>query len=165
MRLSRRKLKFMQKLALIGAALLILFILGYYTGYLRENCGRDATCFAENVEKCGASSFIDVKNNNIYQYVIWPGFLDQCHVRVTLERVSVGAPPEYLELEGKEMMCTISKDDLEATSLDNFDNFMDYCTGPLKEELYELIIKRMYENVVSQLGPILISAGDVLGES
>ena len=41
-------------------------------------------------------------------------------------------------------------------------NIMQYCTGPLKESLYELIIKRMYELIIVNLGEIAEEAKNIM---
>ena len=41
-------------------------------------------------------------------------------------------------------------------------NIIQYCTGPLKESLYELIVKRMYELIIVNLGEIAEEAKNIM---
>lgn len=162
MQLSRQKLLFMQKMAILGAIFLVLFVSGYYTGYLRKDCGQDASCFDQHAQECRAARYVDVKNNNAYTYQVWPGIWNTCKMKITLSRVGVGVAPEYLPLEGESMVCEIPKDLLGELNLRTFDALFPYCHGILKERLYEIVIARMYEKVVSQLGTIAFKVEDVL---
>ncbi len=162
MQVSRQKLLFMQKMAIVGAIFLVLFVAGYYTGYIRKDCGQDAYCFDTHAQSCRASAYIEVKNNNVYTYHVWPGVWGTCKMKVTLSRVGVGVAPEYLPLEGTSMTCEIPKELLDELNMRTFDNLFQYCHGILKEKLYEIVITRMYEKVVSQLGTIAFKVEDVL---
>lgn len=157
------KWKLLPKIAVLGAILLALFLAGYYTGYLRENCGQDKACFDEKAKECRPAEVTLVKNNNAYLYRIGNSLGKHCDLHITLLRVEAGAAPEFRTLlEGKKMVCKIPKEQLAATNMDEIDSFMQYCHGELKEGLYELIIRRFYENVVGQLSTILQEAEKTL---
>ena len=157
--------KLVPKIAVLGGILLALFVAGYYSGYLREDCEQDKACFDEKLKDCSSVQVVTVKNNNAYLYWVGNSLGNTCEVNIKLLRVEAGAAPEFRELlEGKEMSCKIPKEKLSTIKIDEFDNLMQYCHGELKEGLYELIIQRMYELVVSQLGDIITEAEKVLRE-
>ena len=167
MEYSRREqqLKLIPKIAVLGGILLALFIAGYYTGYLREDCEQDKACFDAKLSECRPAQVTTIKNNNAYQYWVGNSLGNLCEVNIKLLKVEAGAAPEFKELlEGKEMKCKIPKEELESIKIEEFDNLLQYCHGELKEGLYELIIQRMYELVVSQLGDIIAEAQKVLRE-
>ena len=159
------KWKLIPKIAVLGGILLALFVAGYYSGYLREDCEQDKKCFDEKLKECKSVQVVSVKNNNAYLYWVGNSLGNTCEVNIKLLRVEAGAAPEFRQLlEGKEMECKIPKKELSSIQIDELDNLMQYCHGELKEGLYELIIQRMYELVVSQLGDIIIEAEKVLKE-
>ena len=164
MEFTPQKWTFLAKVAVIGGILLALFVAGYYTGYFRKDCGQDKECFQKYVAKCKPAQVAVLRNNNAYLYWIGNQLGKTCELKVKALRIDAGAPQEFKSLEGKEMSCKIPKGELAATNLDNFDNLLGYCHGPLKEGLYEVIIQRMYTLVVSQLGDIVKEAQKVLKE-
>ena len=60
------------------------------------------------------------------------------------------------------MKCIIPKDELRKLNLLETDKVINYCTGPLKEGLYQLMVKRMYELVITNLGEIAEEANNIL---
>jgi hypothetical protein len=81
-----------------------------------------------------------------------------CHLHVTLQKVEAGAPAEFQNLEGKKMICSIPKEELEGFSVEGFDRYMTYCHGLLKEGLYEIILTRVYSNIIGQMSDVLSAA-------
>ena len=162
---KEKRWKFIPRIAVLGGILLVLFIAGYYTGYLRTDCEQDKACFDEKLQDCRPAQVTLVKNNNAYVYAVGNSLFDTCEVNIELIRVEAGAPPEFKQLlEGKSMSCNIPKEELARISIDQFDNLLQYCHGHLKEGLYELIIQRMQNLVVGQLGGIIDEAERVLKE-
>lgn len=164
MEYTPRKWSFLAKVAVIGGILLALFVAGYYTGYFPKECGQNKSCFQKYVQDCKPAQVAVIRNNNAYLYAVGSQLGKTCEVNIKALRMDAGAPPEFKSLEGKEMSCKIPKQELAATNFDDFDNLLTYCHGPLKEELYGIIIQRMYSLVVSQLGDIVKEAQQVLKE-
>ena len=70
--------------------------------------------------------------------------------------MGVGTPIELIDLfEGKSMECKIPIDKIKEIHINKMENVINYCTGPLKESIYELIIKKLYGLVVQNIGEIL----------
>lgn len=165
MEYSKDKWRLVPKIALLGGILLALFVAGYYSGYLREDCEQDKKCFDDKLKECKPAQVTIVRNNNAYLYWIGNSLGNNCVINIKLLRVEAGSPPEFKRLlEGKSMKCKIPKKELANLKIEEFDNLMQYCHGELKEGLYELIIERMYSLVVSQLGDIIQEAEKVLKE-
>ena len=72
MKLSKRKLELIEKIGVLGGIFLIVFVIGYYTGYFRNNCGQDKACFNEHFAKCRAAEYISARQNNVYSYNSYP---------------------------------------------------------------------------------------------
>lgn len=133
---------------------LLLFVLAYYTGFLRENCGTDAGCFVERAVSCKPTDVFVLRDTNVYEYSI-RGSVGDCSLHVTLDRVAAGAAPDVEVLVGKKMICSIPKEDMKTFTLDTFEGYLQYCHGELKEGLLELVLRRVYGNLVGQLGDVL----------
>ncbi len=143
------------KLAWLGGFFLVIFLAGYYFGYVGESCGQDGACFNTKLAACKPSSFLNIKNNNVYSYKIANMFGKSCILTITLERTAVGTEPEIVSLlEGKSMRCHVPKKELQQVQVDKVNSILQYCHGELKEGLYALIINRMYTYLIAQLGPI-----------
>lgn len=164
MEYTPRRWSFLAKAAIIGAILLALYVAGYYTGYFRKECNQDKACFNDAFNKCKPAQVVSLRNNNAYVYAIGWQLGKFCELKIEALRIDAGAPQEFKALKGKSMSCKIPKTMLGNLSVDNFDNLLVYCHGPLKEGLYEVIIQRMYTLVVSQLGDIAQEARKVLKE-
>ena len=79
-----------------------------------------------------------------------------CKIQINLERTSVGTEFENkILLEGKSMECFIPKSRLFEVNFNEIENLLGYCSGPLKEGIYEIMIKKMYGVIISNLGDIL----------
>jgi len=126
-----------------------IFLGAYYSGFTREYCGTDKNCFTENSYSCKPSEVYTSRTNNVYYYKINPTMGNQCEVFVRFDRAQEGTPAEHITLlEGKSMICTIPKNEMKKIDILDMEDVMQYCTGPLKESLYELIVKRMYELII-----------------
>lgn len=162
MKLSKKRLELIEKIAIAGGIFLALFVIGYYTGIIKSDCGTDKSCFDNALMKCRSSQVVIIRDNNVYLYEAWPGVGQGCYVKITLKRIEAGASEEFKDLEGKSMRCKLSKEQVESTNLDQFDNLIKYCHGELKEGVYEIIINRMYTNLISNLGDVVNKAQEVL---
>ncbi len=163
MKYSKKRLTLFGRLALVGGVFFALFLTGYYTGFLRENCEQDIKCFEERARECRPSDVVVVRDNNVFVYTVGNSVGD-CHVHVKLERVEAGAPADFQKLEGEKMSCAIPKGELDGFSLEGFDAYMTYCHGILKEGLYEIVLTRVYSTMIGHLDEMIRAAEDVLGK-
>jgi len=153
---SKIKLKRSAQIVTLVVIISALFLGSYYTGLTREFCGKDQVCFEEKAATCSPAEVYISRENNVYSYVMHPTLRNKCQITITFERAQEGTAQEHVEfLEGKEMTCIIPKGDMRSLDVIQMDQVMEYCHGPLKEGLYELIVKRMYEVVVANLGSIV----------
>lgn len=137
----------------------------YSSGIIKKDCGKDKDCFVDKLKDCKTAKVYLLKNDNVYSYTIGASYTTICNIYVKMERIALGADPEFERLlEGKEMQCKVPRDKLYTFKVDDFNSFINYCNGPLKEGLYELIIQRMYTLVVKELSGVLQKAKGVLNE-
>ncbi|MDO8628257.1 MAG: hypothetical protein Q7R56_00710 [Nanoarchaeota archaeon] len=141
---------------MLAAIIVVVALVIYTSGIIKKDCGRDKLCFRENLEPCKTAKLITIKNDNVYSYTIQSSFGNTCTMEVKMERIALGADPQFERLlEHKSMLCNLPREQLETTDPDDFNSFIDTCSGPLKEGLYELVIQRMYTVVVKELDGIL----------
>jgi len=82
-------------------------------------------------------------------------------INIKLTKMGVGNPEEMVRaLEGKEMTCNIPMTKAREVSFDKMPDILNYCTGPLKEAVYEQVISNMYALIIKNLGPIVKEVGD-----
>ncbi len=152
----------MNKLAIIIVIVLILASLFYFFGIIKPKCSTDQ-CFNENLQKCSPVKYTRLQNNNLYKYTISRSLGNKCKLTVENKKMAIGTDLDTKNLlEGKSMKCKIPKSKLSEIELDNMKDLLNYCTGPLKEGMYELLLKRMYALVVSQMSGIVKEAEKTL---
>jgi hypothetical protein len=135
--------------------LFFLFLISFFLGVFKTQC-EDESCFQDAAALCSPKIYEKSVNNNIYRYVISRSFGDMCRIKISLEKTSIGTEFENkLILEGKSMDCYISKSKLIEVNFNEIENLLGYCSGPLKEGIYEIMIKKMYGVIISNLGDIL----------
>lgn len=161
----------MEKREIVLISLIVIVLIGavFYSGILKKNCNEDKECFDKTLEKCKASKLLTIRNNNVYSYEIgynfYKPFSKNCEMKVKIERVGAGVEIETRNLiEGKSMKCSIPKDKLKDINLGEMDDLLNYCSGKLKEGLYEIIIKKMYSLILGQMSGIINEMERVLKE-
>ncbi|MEM4245558.1 MAG: hypothetical protein QXR60_05145 [Candidatus Nanoarchaeia archaeon] len=139
-------------------AILVAILIGgaYYYGYFKKNCQQNKACFDEAFKSCTPAKLVSVIDNNYYYYAIDGSRGDKCKVRVKLTKMGIGTSQELIQaLEGKEMTCYIPLTRVRELSFDTMPDVLGYCSGPLKEAIYEQIIQKMYALIIKNLGPIV----------
>jgi|SRR3989344_4899727 len=135
--------------------LVILFLISFYFGIFKTEC-EDEGCFQDAAALCSPKIYEKSVNNNIYRYTISRSFGELCKIQISLQKTSIGTEFENkILLEGKAMKCYIPKSRLLEVNFNQIENLLGYCSGPLKEGIYEIMIKKMYGVIISNLGDIL----------
>ncbi len=138
--------------------LVLLFFDFYYIGLFKGTCD-SSTCFSNALAKCKPVKFTNIIDNNFYEYNIYSSFSDKCTIKITLEKVAPGSNQDIKTfLEGKTMICKIPKEITKAKTFNDIENVLDYCHGELKEGVYQVILKRMYSLVISDLDEVIKQA-------
>jgi len=133
-----------------------IVIMGFYKfGIISKDCEQDKECFSERLKECKPVRYDAVVNSNYYEYKVEGSKKDECILHVKLKKMGSGTPIEQVEFfEGKEMKCFIPKDELDL-EMQDINNLLNYCTGNLKEAIYEHLITKMYGLVLKNMGPII----------
>jgi len=137
----------------VGLALIILIVAliiftGYFLFFYEKKC-ENAGCFVDAMKTCKAVSWIRSDDQASWLYVIRKSFIgDNCEIEVKLLEVKQGTI-ESEKLAGKEMLCTIQKGEASFPEKD-----ISRCTGLLKEEMQDLIIQRMHNYLLKNVGKV-----------
>jgi len=149
-----KKRELYRYLAIIFGLILIILILLFI--YYPKNCEYKKSCLDSSFKNCERANSFLVIEGNTYLYEIKGSWKEYC--RVNIKVMDVASSDKYLKetLENKGMLCRIPKTQITNVSIDKVDNLLDYCTGPLKESMLELIIKRLYEVIIANIGRISV---------
>lgn len=144
----------MKKLVIIILIFLFAFFV-YYSGLIKPDCNTDS-CFNQALQKCSPVSYDKLKNNNLYSYKISRSLLSNCNLNIKFEKAALGSELEIKTLlEGKSMNCKVPKSNLKNIDINEMKDLLNYCSGPLKEGIYELMLKKMYSLIIGQMSNII----------
>lgn len=141
-------------LILIVIVILILTSIFYFSLHIK-NC-KTSGCFEAAALKC-KKAIIKVReaNNSISQYTIKGEKKGNCILNIKLEKIGSLSQEMQQKFEGKEMLCEIPKNEFSRMKIEDMGSNLDYCHGPLKEEIYDVVIKKLYNLVVRDMSSIL----------
>lgn len=140
---------------LLAVIVIAALVLVYYLFFFSSECS-DKQCFYESLGKCKLTTFIKQDSSNIIEYSILGREENKCRVNVLLLQVKQGgADLEFLE--GSSMDCY---PDLGVIT--EPEKNLAICHGILKEQIQEIIIKRMHTQIVENLGKISSETTSVL---
>ncbi|MAG02407.1 hypothetical protein CMI42_03650 [Candidatus Pacearchaeota archaeon] len=148
----RREFKQIKKKDLFfGMIILALGIAAFffYQNYLVIEVCEDMGCFKESLVNCDAASFVRADVDAVWNYEILDEGEDVCDVEVTLLRL-IDGKIEMDKLQGKSMICEIYK-----TNLIYPEDDLSVCSGVLKEEMQDVIIKRMHDYLILNIGEVV----------
>lgn len=139
-------------IVVVSIGLLISAYLIYF--YSRTCSGQE--CFNNYLVKCQKSMFIKEDTNTIMRYQITGKSGSTCNTEVLLLQVKQGTS-DLATLEGKSMICSTPY----GTLMQPEENIKE-CHGLLKEEIQELMIKRMHAQIVENIGKISEEATKII---
>lgn len=157
MKYSRKKLRSFpyQKLIIIFIIVVVVYLF-FFSGFFKKDCGQDTNCFNSMAQKCKPSTYLNIKDGSYYEYKIKGSEKDNCIIYVKLEKMAPGSSIDLINsFQGKDMICSIPKQELNNIDILDMESFLNYCTGPLKEAIYELMIKKLYGLIIQNMGDIV----------
>jgi len=159
---QEKKRELYRYLAIFFGIVLIALILLYI--YYPKDCEYNKNCLDRSFKNCERARSFLVGGGNTYSYYIRGSSGDFCRIDIKAMEVAGSDPYTKSLLENKAMSCRIPKADTNV-SISNTNNLLDYCTGPLKESMLEMIIKRLYEVIVSNIGQISLEMQNSLNKT
>lgn len=136
----------------VGISLVILIIVlvvfsVYFLFFYAKPC-EDNDCFVRARTKCKRVSLVREDSQSSWLYTITGSKSGLCEVEVKLLKIKQGTIDSE-NLQGKKMLCSVSKASSQFPEKD-----ISKCTGTLKEELQNIIIKRMHKYLLENVGEI-----------
>jgi len=140
------KIRFLISIIILIVAVIVFVIILFF---LRPKQCIDSDCFLQAKATCRKVYFVKEDSSAAWYYEIKGNSgKDSCLVNVRLLKMNQGTI-DIEGLEGTQMNCIVNKDD----SISPEEN-MKSCTGLLKEKLQEIIIDRMHDYLLKNLGDI-----------
>ncbi len=132
---------------LLFVLILISLFLIYYIFFKFSTC-YTKNCFYGSLSNCDKISWIRETDDADWFYKILEKEDDYCRVEVELLKLKKGKI-DLEELEGEKMICNVLKEEIGYPEED-----ISKCSGKLKEKLQEIIIQRMHDYLLQNLGEI-----------
>lgn len=126
--------------------IIALFAAIYFLLFYTSAC-EDKVCFDNAIDNCKKVSLVKSDERAIWKYEILGYGEKGCSVGVRLIQLKQGQV-DIQKLEGNEMIC----DYVKAESYPEED--ISVCSGKLKEEIQDMIIKRLHDYLLKNLGEI-----------
>lgn len=126
---------------------LIVLVVIYWSLLYTRTC-ENQECFNTYLLECKKAEWINDAEEATWLYTIKGISEKTCEVEVKLLVIKSGKM-DMKEAEGKMMNCKIPEGVVTNPSQN-----LEYCSGLLKEEFQELIIKRMHSYILENLGEI-----------
>jgi|SRR3989344_3747308 len=144
----------------VGLALVILItaliiFTGYFLFFYERQC-QDPECFVEAMKNCKRVSWIRADDQASWLYNIKTNAEnDACKIEVKLLEVKQGTIDSE-RLQGEKMLCMVQKGETRFPEKD-----ISRCTGILKEDMQDLIIQRMHNYLLENVGEIKQEFGGI----
>lgn len=147
--------KKLDKNKVIGVVLIVAAIIIAFFLTLSKNCKSNEECFNTAAAKCSKAKVITYSEDNKYNYEILGRKNDNCIINVKLLELSQAQPADMKQaLEGRDMTCAISLENLKTKNLNQIEDLNDLCTGSLKEAYLQITIDKLYEIIVRNIGSV-----------
>jgi len=127
--------------------ILLLVVLLLFLVFYNKQC-KDESCFNSYLEKCGKADYAKDTKDSVWKYQVLGKQVGKCAVNVRMLMAKEGNV-EIKNLEGKEMVCYTEIGSIKDPKTD-----LENCHGILKEEMQELIIQKMHNYILENIGKI-----------
>lgn len=141
----------MKKRGIILTIIIIVLafaIATYFVFFYSTNCGSDENCWKTKLETCSKARFTNDAGEIIWEYKILRKQNDDCLVNVKVLRIVDGLQKTRI-LEGKSMKCSLPFGAYTVPERD-----VTLCHGLLKEEIQTLMIDKLHQYVLENIGEI-----------
>jgi hypothetical protein len=146
---KKKIVEFLLVFAIIVVLLLIVYFVVYEDIFLifTREC-EDKECFDANLARCRRARYVSEVEEASWIFTIRGKEKGNCEIDVELANVKQG-DISLSSAVGKQMTCYLPLNSITVPGDD-----LSLCTGPLKEEMQDLIIKKMHAYILENLGQI-----------
>ena len=147
----------MKKRGLIFIIIGILIILSPLYFIFKPKICETAGCFEQAASECKkAKILVDEAGKSVSEYAIRGKEGDDCILEIKLKELSKDFSSSTKEkFEGKSMTCKIPLNEFSRMKFEKMGGNLDYCNGPLKEAMYDAVVKKLYNLVVKDMATVL----------
>ena len=141
---------------MITLIIIIFIAAGFVTFFYYPKCP-NVKCWKDKLESCSKATYINEPIDVTWKYTIKGKNNDKCEVDVKVLEIKRGLKNTEV-LEGKEMTCLLPLGiDVKPEANPNI------CSGRLKEEMQNLIITKLHEYIVQNIGQISGEIAEIEG--
>jgi hypothetical protein len=136
---------------LIGIIVLIIILIGilaWYFAFEKKITCEDKECFTQSLVECKRAIYVSQDSKTITQYNILGESDGSCETNVRIIEVRKGST-DLAPLEGLDMNCLTQ---IGSSIMPESDT--KKCHGLLKEGIQDIVIRRMYSEIVQNIGEI-----------
>lgn len=134
---------------------IVIALLVYFNFIYQRNCS-SLQCFNSAMLNCDKAVYISDTDSAVWKYTILESKNNQCIINTKIIQLKEGST-ELLTLEGKSMACYVPLGFSGSPSQN-----LVACHGILKEEMQDLLIKRLHLYVTEHIGQISEELGKVI---
>lgn len=136
-------------ISLLAIVLTIIVGILFYSFFVKPIHCADAECYKTALLTCNRALFTHDDSEAVWSYIIRkPVDSEACQVDTTLLYIKEGKT-DLESLQGETMICTVLKSSVNFPEKD-----ITRCTGKLKEDIQDVIIQRMHNYLLGNLGTI-----------
>ncbi len=135
------------KLILIGCIILIVSLLIYLFYFHTGKCEHEV-CYLNAVLNCKRVEYINDADKATWHYTVLKKENNKCKIEVELLQTKEGET-DLKNIEGKKMFCYVP-----LGSITEPQQNLNACTGELKEEMQNLIIKKLHSYITENIEDI-----------
>jgi len=131
--------------------IILLVIFGIVLGgilFLSPDTCYEKSCFNRAMVDCDRVVWLRMDENADWFYEIKGSSGNSCEIEVELKKIKKG-DVDLEVLEGEKMVCKLLKGESA-----NPEEVISQCSGKLKEDLQEIIISRMHDYLLENLGEL-----------
>ena len=148
--------------SILITAVVILLIIAIYLTFIYTPTCKDIACWEAKLVKCSKAKYLNDAKDISWSYTIKGKVNDRCEVNVKALEIKRGLTSTMV-LEGKDMDCF-----LPFGAIVEPEQNPNICNGRLKEEMQTLIIEKLHQYILSNIGSIskeLTGVGEVTGNN
>ncbi|MBU2640012.1 MAG: hypothetical protein KKG75_04910 [Nanoarchaeota archaeon] len=144
--------------------IVIGLLISYFIFWKSTNC-EAVGCFEKAAAECKRAKIWTMEEGGTETYYKIKGKSgDNCELYVKILKVGAETSAETTtSFEGTDMNCKIPLNKFSRMKFEEMGGDLDYCHGTLKEEMYGVLVKKLYKLVLDDMGLVLEEVERVIG--
>ncbi|MFA6022500.1 MAG: hypothetical protein WC781_00255 [Candidatus Pacearchaeota archaeon] len=133
---------------ILGIIILIVLVLAVFFTFIYTPKCKDVSCWESKLKSCSKASYMNDAKDITWQYKILGKSGNKCQVYVKALEVKQGLTSAMI-LQGKDMKCLLPYGIIASP-----ESNPNLCNGILKEEMQTLIIQKLHQYILQNIGTI-----------